>query len=52
MLADGTVYAWTEPPFGEALYPGDGGPDCDNICGCLGPLAALPLPRVRPPRAA
>ncbi|GGT30383.1 MULTISPECIES: hypothetical protein [Streptomyces] len=23
LLADGQVIAWTEPPFGETLYPGD-----------------------------
>ncbi|NED11860.1 hypothetical protein [Streptomyces sp. SID9124] len=23
LLADGSVIAWTEPPFGETLCPGD-----------------------------
>ncbi|MBK3384667.1 MULTISPECIES: hypothetical protein [Streptomyces] len=26
LLADGSVIAWTEPPFGETLYPGDDDP--------------------------
>ncbi|MFF8604163.1 hypothetical protein ACF065_34720 [Streptomyces sp. NPDC015232] len=36
LLADGTVYAWTEPPFGETYYPGEDDPDCNPICDCPG----------------
>ncbi|MEU3188683.1 hypothetical protein ABZ707_31470 [Streptomyces sp. NPDC006923] len=34
LLADGSVIAWTEPPFGETLYPGDDDPDYNPICSC------------------
>ncbi len=34
LLADGRVIAWTEPPFGESLYPGDDDPDYNPICHC------------------
>ncbi|TDU67124.1 hypothetical protein [Streptomyces sp. KS 21] len=37
LLADGSVIAWTEPPFGETLYPGDDDPDYNPICDCPGP---------------
>lgn len=37
LRADGTVDAWTEPPFGEPLYPGQGDPDYNPICSCPGP---------------
>ncbi|MEU7038800.1 hypothetical protein ABZ958_34795 [Streptomyces sp. NPDC046237] len=36
LLADGSVIAWTEPPFGESLYPGDDDPDYNPICHCPG----------------
>jgi hypothetical protein len=39
LLADGTVYTWIEPPFGETYHPGEDNPDYYNpICGC----AAVP----------
>lgn len=38
LLADGTVHAWTEPPFGETYYPGEGDPHYNPICGCPGPF--------------
>ncbi|MBT1185203.1 hypothetical protein HET69_14570 [Streptomyces sp. CJ_13] len=31
------VDAWTEPPFGEPPYPGQGDPDYNPICSCPGP---------------
>ncbi|MYY85527.1 MULTISPECIES: hypothetical protein [unclassified Streptomyces] len=34
LLADGRVIAWTEPPFGESLYPGDDDPDYNPVCHC------------------
>ncbi|MFV0131595.1 hypothetical protein ACLGI4_28510 [Streptomyces sp. HMX112] len=34
LLADGTVHAWTEPPFGETYYPGEDDPDYNPICDC------------------
>ena len=34
LLADGTVYAWTEPPLGETYYPGEDDPDHNPICDC------------------
>ncbi|WP_245172947.1 hypothetical protein [Streptomyces achromogenes] len=34
LLTDGTVYAWTEPPFGETYYPGEDSPDYNPICNC------------------
>ncbi|MGW3387873.1 hypothetical protein [Streptomyces cinereoruber] len=34
LLADGTVEAWTEPPFGETRYPGEDAPDHNPICDC------------------
>ncbi|MFE6456752.1 hypothetical protein ACFVP0_04740 [Streptomyces cinereoruber] len=34
LLADGTVEAWTEPPFGETRYPGEDSPDHNPICDC------------------
>ncbi|WP_331756549.1 hypothetical protein [Streptomyces sp. NBC_01568] len=39
--ADGTLDAWTEPPFGETRYPGEDDPDHNPICDCPGqwPLA-------------
>ncbi|MGW0825279.1 hypothetical protein [Streptomyces sp. NPDC002845] len=27
LLADGRVIAWTQPPFGETVHPGEDGPD-------------------------
>ncbi|MFJ6053597.1 hypothetical protein [Streptomyces sp. NPDC092307] len=36
LRVDGTVDAWTEPPFGETRYPGEGDPDHNSICGCPG----------------
>ncbi|KUN16248.1 MULTISPECIES: hypothetical protein [Streptomyces] len=34
LLADGTVYVWTEPPIGETYYPGEDAPDYNPICHC------------------
>ncbi|MFE5512233.1 hypothetical protein ACFQ9J_16735 [Streptomyces sp. NPDC056529] len=34
LLADGTVEAWTEPPFGETRYPDEDAPDYNTICDC------------------
>ncbi|GAB1339841.1 hypothetical protein ACE1SV_64310 [Streptomyces sp. E-15] len=34
LLADGTVYAWTEPPFGETYHAGEDDPDYNPICDC------------------
>ncbi|MFF2927203.1 hypothetical protein ACFVTP_33165 [Streptomyces celluloflavus] len=34
LLADGRVIAWTEPPFGEGLIPGDDDPDYNPVCNC------------------
>ncbi|MEU2564970.1 hypothetical protein ABZ626_37445 [Streptomyces longispororuber] len=34
LLADGTVYAWTEPPLGETYYLGEDDPDYNPICDC------------------
>ncbi|MGW8985176.1 hypothetical protein ACWGQ9_21225 [Streptomyces parvus] len=34
LLADGRVIAWTEPPFGETVHPGDDDPDYNPICSC------------------
>lgn len=42
---DGSVIAWTEPPFGETLYPGDDAPDYNPIYSC--PRTAPVLPGVR-----
>ncbi|MER7050308.1 hypothetical protein [Streptomyces jumonjinensis] len=36
LLADGTLIAWTEPPFGETVHPGDDDPDHNPICACPG----------------
>ncbi|MFI6530167.1 hypothetical protein [Streptomyces uncialis] len=36
LLADGTVIAWTEPPFGETVHPRDDDPDHHRICACPG----------------
>jgi hypothetical protein len=38
LRGDGTVDAWTEPPFGETRYPGEADPDHNPICSCPGPL--------------
>ncbi|MEW1551854.1 hypothetical protein [Streptomyces tsukubensis] len=40
LLADGTVTAWTEPPFGESVHPGDDEPDHNPICHCPGTCPA------------
>ncbi|MEV2255965.1 hypothetical protein AB0I94_36330 [Streptomyces sp. NPDC050147] len=34
LLADGRAIAWTQPPSGEMLHPGDGVPDYNPICSC------------------
>jgi hypothetical protein len=34
LLADVEVLAWTEPPFGETLHPGEDDPDHNPICWC------------------
>ncbi|MGW1619950.1 hypothetical protein [Streptomyces sp. NPDC002172] len=36
LLADGRVIAWTEPPFGETVHPGEDDPDYNPICHCPG----------------
>ncbi|MEU3602289.1 hypothetical protein ABZ714_26755 [Streptomyces sp. NPDC006798] len=33
---DGTVHAWTEPPFGETVNPGDDDPDHNTVGHCPG----------------
>lgn len=37
LRADGTVDAWTQPPYGETRYPGEDDPDHNPICSCPGP---------------
>jgi hypothetical protein len=31
------LHAWTEPPAGETVHPGDDEPDHNPICACPGP---------------
>jgi hypothetical protein len=46
LRADGTVDAWTQPPYGETRYPGEEDPDHNPICSCPGQWPR-PLPGVR-----